>query len=79
MYKKAQECGEPAVFVEGVINDTTVFDLSGFVDDRGDQYKYVILGYKFQNPRNNVLYVQYTNDDDVFDRRVEEFEASQEG
>lgn len=78
VHMKAQEYGEPAVFIEGVLNDTTVFDLSGFVDDRGDSYQYVILGHKFQNPWSNVLYVQYTNDKNVFNQWVDEFESSQE-
>lgn len=74
VYQKALEYGEPTLLIEGVLNDTTVFDLSGFCDDEGTHYQYVILGYDFANDYQNVLYVQYTNDDNVFEKWVKEYD-----
>lgn len=74
VYQKALEYGEPTLLIEGVLNDTTVFDLSGFCDDEGTHYQYVILGYNFANAYQNVLYVQYTNDDNVFEQWVKEYD-----
>lgn len=74
VYQKALEYGEPAFLVGDVLNDTTVFDLTGFVDDEGTHYQYVILGHDFANAYQNVLYVQYTNDDKVFEQWVKEYD-----
>lgn len=74
VYQKALECGEPALFIEGVLNDTTVFDLTGFFDDEGTHYQYVVLGHEFLNSGDDSLYVQYTNDDNVFEQWVKEYD-----
>lgn len=74
VYQKALEYGEPAFLVGDVLNDTTVFNLTGFVDDEGTHYQYVILGHDFANAYQNVLYVQYTNDDKVFEQWVKEYD-----
>lgn len=57
------------LFIEGVLNDTTVYDLpSDYVADNGENYKYLILGHVYATPNSNRLYAQYTNHDDVFDK-----------
>lgn len=70
VYQKALEYGEPTL----LIDDTTVFDLSGFCDDEGTHYQYVILGREFLNSSDDSLYVQYTNDDNVFEKWVKEYD-----
>lgn len=74
VYQKALEYGEPAFLVDNVLNDTTVFDVPGFVDDEGTHYQYVILGHEFLNSGDDSLYVQYTNDDNVFEQWVKEYD-----
>ena len=58
----------PDIFIPGVLNDISVYDLpAGFTLD-GEPYTYLVLGHRYATPNSNTLYAQYTRHDDVFEK-----------
>lgn len=59
----------PDLFIEGVLNDTTVYVLpDNYVAGNGYPYKFLILGHVYATPNSNMLYIHYTNHESTYEK-----------
>ena len=69
--------------IEGVLNDTYLINTEdlqrkGYKLGRLKFRKYMILGHEFANANNDYLYMQLTDNDELFKELYQEYEEQQE-